>query len=62
MSKTEKYTVTKNQLDLAVRRTEFLMERLIKWDYPIRLALASAYFQGMADLMEVASKRELSHE
>jgi hypothetical protein len=44
--------VTLDQRGLAERRTEFLVNRLIDLNMPLKAALASAYLQGIIDAAE----------
>lgn len=44
--------VTREQFDLAVRRTECLLDR-IGMNMPLRVLLANAYLNGLADAAEV---------
>ncbi len=49
-----RYDLPAPLVDLAKRRTEFLLPLLANFDVPIRTALASAYAQGMKDTLDVA--------
>lgn len=44
-------------VDLAKRRTEFLLNRIAVWDMPLPLALANAYAVGMADAIDRMNER-----
>ncbi len=48
-------------VDLARRRTAFAMDRMTNFDLPLRMALASAYVQGMNDAIEVLAARAMEN-
>lgn len=56
----ERVDVPRPIVDLAVRRSSFAAARMMNFDFPLRLALASAYMQGMNDAIDVLSTRETS--
>ncbi len=53
ISRVEAFNVPPGVVDLARRRTEFLLNRIVNWDMPIKQALANSYVQGMNDAMDV---------
>ena len=53
----EPIEVPRGVVDLARRRTAFAMDRLMHYDFSLRMALASAYVQVMNDAIDALSSR-----
>lgn len=57
VSRSERYDVPQQFMELAQRRTEYLFPH-IKWNMTLKDALASAYFQGMNDAVAALDARD----
>jgi hypothetical protein len=46
------WRVSRGEVELAKSRTDFLVNRVLHFDMPLKLALANAWAQGVADAIE----------
>jgi hypothetical protein len=52
----ESYEITREMLDIAKRRTRFVIGLMTYYEFPISILLANAYMQGMNDAFDVAAQ------
>jgi hypothetical protein len=60
VTRSERYDIPQQFVDLAMRRTEFLFRHIQFGDMPMKYVIASAYLQGMSDCADALEAKGYS--